>query len=64
MLLLLVAGHDTSSTTLTRCMSNLKDHPDVFQRLKTEQAAVVVKHGDAITAAAMKDMKYADAVLR
>ena len=64
MLLLLVAGHDTSSTTLTRCMSNLKDYPGVVQKLRDEQAAVVAKHGDVITAAAMKDMPYADAVIR
>lgn len=64
MLLLLVAGHDTSSTTLTRCMSNLQDHPEVVEKLRVEQATIVAKHGEPITAAALRDMAYADAVLR
>lgn len=63
-LLLLLAGHDTSSTTLTQLMSNLQDHPHVWHRLRDEQAAVVSRHGDQVSAAALKDMTYADAVIR
>jgi len=63
-LLLLLAGHDTSSSTLTQCFSNLQDHPAVLQRLRNEQQAVVAKHGEQITTAALRDMHYAEAVIR
>jgi cytochrome P450 len=63
-LLLLFAGHDTSSTTLTHCFSNLQDHPAALQALREEQEAVVAKHGQQITAAALRDMHYAEAVIR
>lgn len=57
-------GYDTSSTTLTRCLSNLHDHPDVLGKLRAEQSRVEAKHGRHITSAALKDMPYAEAVLR
>lgn len=63
-LLLLLAGHDTSSTTLTRLLSVLHDTPEVVQQLRQEQAAVLARHGEQLTAAAIKDMEYADAVIR
>jgi cytochrome P450 len=63
-LLLLLAGHDTSSTTLTRLLSVLHEHPEVVQQLRQEQAAVMARHGEQLTAAAIKDMEYADAVIR
>jgi cytochrome P450 len=63
-LLLLLAGHDTSSTTLTRLLSVLHEHPEVVQQLRQEQAAVLARHGEQLTAAAIKDMEYADAVIR
>lgn len=63
-LLLLLAGHDTSSTTLTQCFSNLQDHPQVMEKLREEQRAVVAKHGDTITPAALKEMTYSDAVIK
>lgn len=64
LLLVLLAGHDTSSTTLTRCLSNLHDHPWVMDKLRAEQQAVQAKRGQAITVGALKDMPFADAVLR
>jgi hypothetical protein len=64
LLLVLLAGHDTSSTTLTRCLSNLFDHPWVMDKLRAEQQAVQAKHGQHITPAALKEMPFADAVLR
>jgi hypothetical protein len=63
-LLLLLAGHDTSSTTLTRLLSVLHEHPEVVQQLRQEQAAVLARHGEQLTSAAIKDMEYADAVIR
>jgi cytochrome P450 len=64
LLLVLLAGHDTSSTTLTRCLSNLQDNPWVMDRLRAEQQAVQAKRGQQITAAALKEMPFADAVIR
>eukprot|EP00879_Flechtneria_rotunda_P007705 GHRR01008078.1.p1 GENE.GHRR01008078.1~~GHRR01008078.1.p1 ORF type:complete len:426 (+),score=141.85 GHRR01008078.1:697-1974(+) len=63
-LLLLLAGHDTSSTTLAHTLSNLQDHPEVLDKLRAEQEAVLATHGKQLTAAALKDMPYADAVIR
>lgn len=63
-LLVLLAGHDTSSTTLTRCLSNLHDHPWVLDKLRAEQAAVRASRGEALTPNALKEMPFADAVLR
>lgn len=63
-LLLLHAGHETSSIALSRMISDLADHPEAMQQLRTEQAVVVEQHGEAITAAALKSMTYADAVIR
>jgi cytochrome P450 len=63
-LLVLLAGHDTSSTTLTRCLSNLHDHPWVLDKLRAEQAAVRAARGEALTPNALKEMPFADAVLR
>jgi cytochrome P450 len=62
--ILLVAGQDTSSSTLTKVFANLQEHPAVLQKLRDEQARVVAKHGGGITAGAMKDMQYAEAVIR
>lgn len=61
---MLLAGHDTSSTTLTRCLSNLHDAPWVMDKLRAEQQAVQAQHGQRVTAAALKDMPFADAVIR
>lgn len=63
-LLLLLADHDTSSIALTQCFSNLQDHPEVVQKLRAEQQALVSKHGQRITPAVLKDMVYADAVIK
>ena len=37
---LLFAGHDTSAHTLTRLLAELPRHPEVWDRLKREQAEV------------------------
>lgn len=63
-LLLLFAGHETSSSALTLCFSNLQDNPAALQKLRGEQRDVVAKHGPQITPAALKDMQYAEAVIR
>jgi cytochrome P450 len=64
LLLLLLAGHDTSSTSLTNCLALLQDHPGVVDKLRQEQQQLVAKHGGGITGAVLKEMVYADAVVR
>ncbi|EFN56775.1 hypothetical protein CHLNCDRAFT_144259 [Chlorella variabilis] len=63
-LTLLFAGHDTSSSSLTRIFHHLHNHPEAAERLRREQADVVAKHGSVITEAALHDMPYADGVVR
>ena len=63
-LLLLHAGHETSSIALARILSDLQDHPAVMQQLRTEQADIEKAHGDAMTATALKSMVYTEAVTR
>lgn len=61
----LLAGHETTATTLTRVLTLLADHPDVLAALRAEQAAVQAAHGDAVTApAAAAAMPLADAVVK
>eukprot|EP00882_Tetradesmus_deserticola_P020829 GHRQ01022513.1.p1 GENE.GHRQ01022513.1~~GHRQ01022513.1.p1 ORF type:complete len:200 (+),score=77.64 GHRQ01022513.1:33-632(+) len=64
LLLIMLAGHDTSSTTLTNVMANLHNHPHVVERLREEQCRVTARHGQRITGAILKEMTYADAVIR
>lgn len=64
LLLLMLAGHDTSSTTLTSVMANLQDHPEALQKLRDEQARLSAIHGPRIDGTFLKEMKYADAVIR
>lgn len=63
-LTLLFAGHDTSSTSLTRIFQQLHAHPEAAERLRREQDEVVAKHGTAISEAALEDMRYAEGVIR
>ncbi|KAF8055110.1 CYP716B1 [Scenedesmus sp. PABB004] len=64
LLLVLLAGHDTSSTTLTNVLVNLQDHPEAMAQLRAEQAALVARRGAAIDGAALREMHYAEAVIR
>jgi hypothetical protein len=64
LLLLMLAGHDTSSTTLTNVMAHVQDNRRVLDELRREQERVVARRGPEITGAALKDMPYADAVIR
>jgi cytochrome P450 len=63
-LLLLFAGHDTSSSTLTQAMANMADTPHVLPKLREEQQRLQEKYGPQITPAVLKDMPYADAVIK
>ena len=58
------AGHNTSSTTATRLLWLLTQHPAVVARLRAEQQAVVAQHGSAISEAVLKQTPYLDAVVK
>lgn len=63
-LLLLFAGHDTSSSTLTQALANMADTPHVLPKLREEQQRLQEKYGPEITTAVLKEMVYADAVIK
>ncbi|KAI8464385.1 MAG: cytochrome P450 [Monoraphidium minutum] len=62
--LLMLAGHDTSSTTLTNTMACIQNNRYVLDKLREEQAAIIARRGAAIDGAALREMPYADAVIR
>ena len=60
---LLLAGHDTSHAGHVVLLASVpRMPPRVRAALAAEQAAVVAKHGDALSFAALADMPYAEAV--
>ena len=60
---LYLAGFDTSHSAHLVLLGLLpRLAPRVRAALEDEQRAVVAKHGDELSAAALADMKYADAV--
>ena len=61
---LLVAGHDTTASTLGLALFHLAQQPAAMAALRREQAAVRAAHGAALTPAALRAMPYAEAVLR
>ncbi|KAL7548301.1 hypothetical protein ACHAWF_011584 [Thalassiosira exigua] len=63
--LLLLAGSETSSLTLTNVMLLLGMHPEAWEKLVNEQRDFVEKHGEAITKDDLdNDCPYLDGVLR
>lgn len=64
LLLVLFAGYDTSSTTLTRMLSLLQQHPAALQQLRQEQQQLVAAHGEELGHGVLRRMAYADAVIR
>jgi cytochrome P450 len=63
-IVMLFAGHDTSSATLALALAQLTDNPRVMQRLREEQQQVVAAHGSSLDATALRSMPYAEAVIR
>lgn len=65
-LILIVAGSETSASTLTVASLLLGLHKDVWNKVKEEQAAMVAKYGDDITSKAELDAEcpYLDSVIR
>jgi cytochrome P450 len=64
LLLLLLAGHDTSAVTVTNMLAQLQNNPAALQQLRDEQQRVIARHGEALSGAALREMDYADAVVR
>eukprot|EP00891_Asterochloris_glomerata_P009272 jgi/Astpho2/9272/Aster-06848 len=64
LLTFLFAGHDTSASTLMVATRFLKQYPEALTKLRAEQGKVMATHGKQITAAALKDMVYTEAVVR
>lgn len=60
----LLAGHETTATSLIKILTLLFDNPAVLAALRAEQDAVVAAHGDTLTPAAVAAMPLADATVR
>jgi len=64
-LILILAGTETSSSTLTVASLLLGLHPDIYQRLRKEQQALQAQHGDTMTMELLdEECPYLDAVIR
>lgn len=64
-LLLIVAGSETSSLTLTNAMFLLGRHPEAWKKVVAEQDTLVAKYGSALTKDQLdNDCPYLDAVVK
>jgi cytochrome P450 len=52
------------SVTLTNILANLHNHPAAMQQLRSEQQALVARHGPYLSTAVLQEMPYAEAVIR
>jgi len=62
-LIFLLAGYETSASTLTFALYELALHPEIQQSVRAEIVQVLSKHGDKLTYDGMKDMSYLDRVV-
>lgn len=64
-LLLVVAGHETTATTLTAFVAEVQQHPAVLARLRAEQDALFAQTGRSeLSFQDLKKLPYMDAVFR
>jgi cytochrome P450 len=64
-LLLILAGTETSAATLTNCMLLVGLRPDAWQKVVQEQQQMIGKHGPQLSYEALEnDCRYADGVVR
>lgn len=61
---LLLAGHDTTASSLSACVYFLAQHPDVMEKLRAEQMQCMASHGPDLSYPQLSTMTYLDAVLR
>ena len=63
--LLIIAGTETSSNTLTNAMQILGMHPDAWHKIAEEQRQLVSRHGKALTKEQIdKECPYLEAVIK
>jgi cytochrome P450 len=63
-LVIMFAGYLTTASTLMIAMRYLKAFPETLNRLRAEQKQIVAEHGEHLTPAAMKDMRYTEACVK
>ncbi|XP_017463302.1 PREDICTED: cytochrome P450 6a9-like, partial [Rhagoletis zephyria] len=61
--LFLIAGFETSSTTLSFALYELAQHEDVQQRARDEILEVMARHGDKLTYECMSEMIYLNQII-
>jgi len=59
----LLAGFETSGSTLSFALHDLALHPEIQQRLRAEILQVLSKHDGKLTYDAIQDMSYLDRVV-
>ena len=59
----LVAGHDSSASTLTFALYELALHPEIQQSLRAEILQVLNKHDSKLTYDGIQNMSYLDRVV-
>ena len=62
-LIFLIAGYETSASTLSFALYELALHPEIQQSVRTEIVQVLSKHGGKLTYDGMQDMSYLDRVV-
>ena len=63
-LLMIFAGTETSASTLTCAALFLALHSDAWEKVRAEQEEIVSKYGNDLTAEALEDSTYLDAVIK
>lgn len=63
-LILIIAGSETSASTLTCASLILGLHPDVWAKVKEEQQTIQSKYGDELTKEILDECTYLDSVLK
>ena len=59
----LIAGYETSGSTLTFALYELALHPEIQHSLRAEIVQVLSKHDGKLTYDGMQDMSYLDRVV-
>ena len=59
----LIAGYETSGSTMTFALYELALHPEIQQSLRTEILQVLKKHDGKLTYDGIQDMLYLDRVV-
>ena len=62
-LVFLLAGYETSGSTLSFALYELALHPEIQQNVRAEILQVLRKHGGKLTYDGMQDMSYLERVV-